>query len=263
MLPSVLLQRLKNTAKRNNMSYKVKLEAFEGPFDLLVYLIEHNKMSIYDIRVSEITTQYIEYIEEAQAHDINVAQEFMVLAAELIEIKSLMLLPNEVIDEETGELEDPRKKLVARIVEYKQFKEMAAFLEDQAEITSHIHTKPQEDLEQYTGETEEILRGDMDSFARAFLNFITRKQRIEAMHRTYERIERAKMSMESKIGQLVGLFRHKKEVRFSEMVREDDTPFNRVITFMSVLELLRQHSVTAEQKKVYGDITVKKVEAND
>jgi len=245
------------------MGYKVKLEAFEGPFDLLVYLIEHNKMSIYDIKVSEITTQYLAYIEEAKAHDVNVAQEFIVLAAELIEIKSLMLLPNEVIDEETGEVEDPRKKLVARIVEYKQFKEMAAFLQDQEEITSHIHSKPQEDLGQYTGEGEEILHGDMNSFAQAFMNFLTRKQRIEAMHRTYERIERAKMSMENKIGQLVGFFKTRKEMRFSEMIKDDDTAFNRVITFMSVLELLRQHSVTAEQKKVFGDITVKKVEAND
>jgi len=140
---------------------------------------------------------------------------------------------------------------------------MAAFLSDQEDITSHIHAKPQEDLGRYTGETEEILKGDMDSFAKAFLNFITRKQRIELMHKTYERIERAKMSMENKIGQLVGFFKERKQMNFSEMIEGDDTPFNRVITFMSVLELLRQHSITAEQKKRFGDITIKKVEKND
>ena len=245
------------------MNYKVKLDAFEGPFDLLVYLIEHNKMDIYDIKVSEITSQYLEYIEEAQQHDVNVAQEFMVLAAELIEIKTAMLLPSPVLDGETGEMEDPRKKLVAQIVEYKQFKELASFLSDQEDIMSHVHSKPQEDLAQYTGETEEILHGDMNSFANAFMNFITRKQRIEAIHRTYERIERAKMSLENKIGHLVGMFKNRDQMKFSEMIEGDDTPFNRVITFMSILELLRQHSVTAEQKKRFGDITVKKVENND
>lgn len=245
------------------MNYKVKLDAFEGPFDLLVYLIEHNKMNIYDIKVSEITAQYLEYIEDAKQHDVNVAQEFMVLAAELIEIKSAMLLPSPVLDEETGEMEDPRKKLVAQIVEYKQFKELAAFFADQEELQSHIHAKPQEDLAQYTGETEEILHGDMNSFAQAFINFITRKQRIEAMHRTYERIERAKMSMENKIGQIVGFFKKRDQMNFSEMIEGDDTPFNRVITFVSLLELLRQHSITAQQKKRFGDITIKKVETND
>lgn len=245
------------------MNYKVKLDAFEGPFDLLVYLIEHNKMDIYDIKVSEITSQYLEYIEEAQQHDVNVAQEFMVLAAELIEIKTAMLLPSPVLDGETGEMEDPRKKLVAQIVEYKQFKELASFLSDQEDIMSHVHSKPQEDLAQYTGETEEILHGDMNSFANAFMNFITRKQRIEAIHRTYERIERAKMSLENKIGHLVGMFKNRDQMKFSEMIEGDDTPFNRVITFMSILELLRQHSVTAEQKKRFGDITVKKVKNND
>ena len=216
------------------MAYKVKLAAFEGPFDLLVYLIEHNKMNIYDIKVSEITAQYLEYINEAKAHDVSVAQEFMVLAAELIELKSAMLLPREIIDEETGETDDPRKQLVARILEYKQFKEMASFLSDQAELTSHMRPKPQEDLTVYTGETEEILKGDMDSFAAAFMAFLTRKQRLEEMHKTYERIARAKMSLESKVNQIIGLFRNRKQMKFSEMIAEDDSPFNRVITFMSL-----------------------------
>lgn len=245
------------------MAYKVKLEAFEGPFDLLVYLIEHNKMNIYDIKVSEITAQYLEFINEAKKQDVSIAQEFMVLAAELIELKSAMLLPREVTGEEDEEMDDPRKPLVARILEYKQFKEMASFLDEQAEVTSHMRSKPQEDLSKYTGETEEILTGDMDSFAKAFLAFLTRKQRIEEMHRTYERIARAKMSLENKINQVVGFFKDRKKMKFSEMIEGDDSPFNRVITFMSLLELLRQHSVRAEQKERYGDITVERIEPGE
>ena len=248
------------------MVYKVKLQSFEGPFDLLVYLIEQNRMSVYDIKVSEITAQYIEYIREAKAHDIEVAQEFMVMAAELIEIKSRMLLPQAPAESPEEEQEDPRARLVARILEYKQFKEMAAFLAEQEEISSHIHAKPAEDLAEYAGEEEELLKGDLAHFANAFMAFLHRKQRLEEMHRTYERVERARMSMENRIMQMTEYFRTRKSMKFSEMIKDDDSPFNRVITFMSLLELVKQHAVSAEQKKRYGDITIKRIdtgEAND
>jgi len=241
------------------MVYKVKLQSFEGPFDLLVYLIEQNRMSVYDIKISEITAQYIDYIRNARERDIELAQEFMVMAAELIEIKSRMLLPSEPADQEGEEPEDPRSRLVARILEYKQFKEMADFLRDQEEINSHVHAKPGEDLSIYMGEPEELLSSDMGKFAEAFIAFLHRKQRLEEIHRTYERIERARMSMENRISQMNQLFRTRKSVRFSEMIKDDDSPFNRVITFMSLLELLKQHAVSAEQKKRYGDITVTRI----
>ena len=245
------------------MVYKVKLQAFEGPFDLLVYLIEQNRMSVYDIKVSEITSQYMEYIREAEKYDVEIAQEFMVMAAELIEIKSRMLLPQESSAAPEEEMEDPRSRLVARILEYKQFREIADFLKEQEELTSHICTKPAEDLSQYTGEGEELLKGDMDSFARAFIAFLHKKQRLDEMHRTYERVERARMSMENRIMQMTEFFRTRNVMKFSEMIKDDDSPFNRVITFMSLLELLKQHSVTAEQKKRYGDITVRRVETGE
>ena len=242
------------------MAYKVKLDIFEGPFDLLVSLTEHAQMSIYDIRVSEITTQYLQYIAEMKAQDVAVAQEFMVLAAELIELKSRMLLPRSA-DEETGEEEeDPRADLVARILEYKQYKEMAAFLEEQSDAAAHSRTKPQEDLSAYADDPEELLKTDMNAFVKAFYAFLFRKQRIEEMRRVYERVERQRMSVENRILQIRELFRGKKKLLFSEMIKEDTSPYNQVITFMSLLELIKQKSVTAEQKKRYGDITVKLIE---
>ena len=105
------------------MGYRVKLDVFEGPFDLMVYLIEHAQMSIYDIRISEITDQYMEYVGSMQEADVNVYSEFMVLAAALLEIKSKMLLPRSVPENDSGEVpEDPRTELVAKLVEYKRFK---------------------------------------------------------------------------------------------------------------------------------------------
>ena len=238
--------------------YKVKLDIFEGPFDLLVYLIERARMSIFDIKVSEITTQYLAYIDAMKAQDVNVAQEFMVLAADLIELKSRMLLPAETVNEDGTPAEDPRADLVARIREYKKCKEAAAFLESQSEVMSHLHFKPQEDLNAYRGEEDVLLKTDINQFAEAFMLFLTKKQRMEDVRRRYERIERQKMSVEIKIGQIRELFTRKARILFSEMIRDDKTRFNKVVSFMSVLELLKQRELTAEQKERYGDIALER-----
>ena len=126
--------------------YKVKLQSFEGPFDLLVYLIENAEMSIYDIKISEITTQYLAYIKAMEERDVALAAEFMVLASSLIEIKSKMILPRMTEDGQALVEEDPRTELVARLVEYKQFKEIAEMLEQREEHSFNIFEKPQEDI---------------------------------------------------------------------------------------------------------------------
>ena len=245
------------------MSYKVKLDVFEGPFDLLVYLIEHARMSIYDIQVSEITTQYLDYIEQMKANDINVTQDFMVLAAELIELKSRMLLPKSEPPEEGEEPEDPRSELVSRILEYKQFKEMADFFRDQEELMQHVHTKPQEDLSVYEDEPDEILRSGTDQFVAAFRAFLFRRQKLDEMKKTYERIERQRMSLENRIAQIRDMFVGKKKLMFSSMLGKDKGAYNKVITFMALLEMLKNKSVSAEQKKRFGDITVSLTEAKE
>ncbi|HHX92766.1 MAG TPA: segregation/condensation protein A [Clostridiales bacterium] len=238
------------------MAYKVKLDMFEGPFDLLVYLIEHARMSIYDIRVSEITAQYLETIRSMSAPDIAAAQEFMVLAAVLIELKSKMLLPGS--DEEgvpEGE-EDPRAELVAQLIEYKRFKEMAAFLAEQEDATAHIHTKPQEDLSCYEGPEEESLRADSDQFVRAFRAFLFRRQKLEEIRHTYERVERQRMSIEHKIGQIRDFFAKATRVRFSELIARKNDRYDVVLTFVSVLELIKQAAVKVRQPKPFGDIEI-------
>jgi len=232
--------------------------------DLLVYLIEHARMSIYDIQISEITSQYLAYIDEMKAQDIAVAQEFMVLAAELIELKSRMLLPGST-DSDNPEEEDPRSELTRRILEYKQYKEMADFLGEQQEATWHIHTKPMEDMGKYADDPEEFLRGDLHGFAEAFKAFIVKKQRMEEMRHRYESIERQRMSVETRMGQIFSLFKKlkKKTMRFSEMLEEDKSNFNKVVTFMSLLEMLKEKKIDAEQKKRFGDIDIKLLEGSD
>ncbi|MDL2302440.1 segregation/condensation protein A, partial [Lachnospiraceae bacterium OttesenSCG-928-D06] len=146
------------------MAIPVKLEAFEGPLDLLLHLIEKNKVDIYDIPIVEITNQYLEYIKQMPSHDMNVVSEFMVMAATLIDIKCKMLLPKEVNEE--GEEEDPRAELVQKLLEYKMYKCMSIELRDKlidAARNMYRKQKLPKEVEAYRPPVDyETLIGDMN-----------------------------------------------------------------------------------------------------
>jgi segregation and condensation protein A len=238
------------------MVYKVKLDVFEGPFDLLVYLIENAEMSIYDIQVAEITKQYIDYVERIQKIDAALAGEFMVLAASLIEIKSKMLLPRKSAEDGADLLEDPRSELVQKLLEYKQYKLAATYLEEQEERMQRIHTKPQEDLTIYTKEPDIYLSLDLVSFIKAFELFLQKKKRLEEVRKRYRVIERQQMTIESRIEQIKHLFIGRKRLKFSELIDGERTRHNVVLTFLSMLELIRQKAVKVSQNVNYGEITL-------
>ncbi len=238
--------------------YKVKLQSFEGPFDLLVYLIESAEMSIYDIRISEITSQYLDYIRAMEEQNIEVAQEFMVLAASLIEIKSRMILPR--INEEGEPVieEDPRKELVQRILEYKHFKEISEAFRIREERMSHVYSKPQEDISEYLNNPDEYLSLDIGSFAAAFRLFIQRKQRIEAVRKHYTRIERERSTMEHRIGSILKTVRKSlgSVFNFRDLVEDKKDKYDIIVTFSSLLEMAKERVVNVEQKHNYGNIEV-------
>ena len=240
------------------MSYKVKLKAFEGPFDLLVYLIENAEMSIYDIQISEITNQYLAYIREMEEKDVTVATEFMVLAATLIEIKSKMILPR---TNEAGESlveEDPRTMLVERILEYKRFKKAADILAMQEERGQRIFEKPQEDISQYLENPDEYLSLDLKQFAGAFNLFIQKKQKVEAVRKHYTKIERERATMEGRIRTILNAVRSKLGQIFSfrDMVKNKEDRYDVVVTFMSLLEMAKERVIRVDQKALYADIEI-------
>jgi Uncharacterized conserved protein len=240
------------------MSYKIKLDIFEGPFDLLVYLIENAKMSIYDIQVSKITSQYIAYIEKMQALDVSVATEFMVLASALIEIKSKMLLPR--IKPEGDEVieEDPRMELVQRLLEYKRFKSAAELLELQEERNQQIFVKPKEDLAPYTREADEYLNLDLNQFVKVFHLFLGKKKKMEEIKKNYAKVERQKITIESRIEYIKNLFRFKdkKRLNFRELLNPESNRYEVVLTFVSMLEMIRQKSADVRQNVNFGEITI-------
>lgn len=240
------------------MSYKVKLDIFEGPFDLLVYLIENAEMSIYDIQVSEITSQYLDYIKQMQAMDVSVGSEFMVLAAALIEIKSKMLLPRIKPNEDASSIEDPRTELVQRILEYKRFKLAAELLESQEQRNLGIFEKPKEDLSPYTNEPDEYLNLELSEFVNAFHVFLAKKKKVEEIKTYYERVERQKISIESKMEYIKNLFlfHGKKILRFEELILEKTDRYEIVLTFSSMLEMIRQKTLKVKQIVNFGEITI-------
>ncbi len=246
------------------MSYKVKISSFEGPFDLLVYLIENMQMSIYDIQISEITGQYMEYMKDLNTIDVERATEFMVLAASLIEIKSKMILPTEDGDVEGIVEEDPRSQLVERIIEYKAFKKKAEMLAKRFDEKQDIMEKPQEDIQVYTNNPDEYLSLEIDEFVEAFNAFIERKQRIDQVRERYTKLERDRISMESRMEYIIDRF--KKEIKANganakillrDLVPGKQDNYNLVVTFAATLQMINQKAIIAEQKSTYGDIFLK------
>ncbi len=242
------------------MSYKVKIQTFEGPFDLLVYLIESARMDIYDIKVSEITEQYLAHLSQMQRLDVKPASEFMVLAANLIEIKSKMLLPR--INEQGEEVieEDPRASLVERLVEYKKYKAAAQAFSELEDEGFLIAEKPQEDISEFLNEPEEILKLDAQKLMNAFETFIGRKKKVSEIRKNYENVQRKKVTAEERNAFIKSLFEQSPAATYSfrDTVKDADDKYDITLSFTSIMELVKQRQLEAEQKRLFGDIKVKK-----
>ncbi len=243
------------------MSYKVKLQTFEGPFDLLVYLIENAQMNIYDIQVSEITGQYLDYLKTMREMDVNVGTEFMVLAATLIDIKSKMILPRSTAGGTVLLEEDPRSELVERLLEYKRFKKGAENLAEREEYMALVYEKPQEDISAYLEEPDEYLDLDIRQFAAAFELFLQKKKREEDVRAHYTRVEREKATIESRMVYIRDRFRAAfskgiRRLNLKELIPNKKDRYDIVVTFTSVLQMMRDRYLDAEQNYTYGDIVV-------
>ena len=241
------------------MSYKIRLNIFEGPFDLLVYLIERAEMSIYDIQISVITRQYLDHIRMMEETDVAASSEFMVLAATLIEIKSKMLLPR--ITEDGVEIEDPRTDLTKKLVEYVRFKKAAAALEEQREFARLKLGKPQEDLLPYTGDPDIYLRMEMDGFIIAFKNFIHRRIKGEELVRMQRTIEYERLSLEKKVSLIEKLIESarkakQKILRFSELLSKETDRADRVVTLIALLDMANGGALKIRQKANFGEIEI-------
>ena len=241
------------------MAYRIRLNTFEGPFDLLVYLIERADMSIYDIQVSSITHQYLEHIRAMEENDISVSSEFLVLAATLIDIKSKMLLPR--ITEDGTEIEDPRTDLSKKLALYVRFKKAAAVLEDQREYARLKLQKPQEDMLVFTGEPDIYLHMEMESFINAFKNFIHRRAKGEELERIRRNIERERQSFEKKVSFIEKILTAAKKikqkiVKFNDLLSDEPDRADNVLTLACLLDMANEGALKMKQKSCFGEIEI-------
>ena len=244
--------------------YKVRIDKFEGPFDLLVYLIQNAKMDIYDIRVAEITEQYIGYLKEMGELNVEVSSEFIVLAAVLIRLKSHMLLPRV---NDAGEViidEDPRMELASRLAEYVKTKKIAEMLQERLEANQCIHEKPAEDISENLDSPDELLKADIEQFVNAFNAFLQKKKRVADVKKRYQRIKRERASIEDCINYMTAIIKDRVSVGeyidFKELVPEEADRYDITLSFMSLLEMIKMQEVDARQEKNYGNISVIKKE---
>ena len=236
------------------MAISVKLEAFEGPLDLLLHLIEKNKIDIYDIPIVEITAQYLDYIRQMQREDMNVMSEFLVMAATLIDIKCKMLLPKEV--NEDGEEEDPRAELVQKLLEYKMYKYMSFELRDrQVDAARNMYREQRlpKEVEAYRQPIDyEELIGDMNlNKLHEIFRSIVKKQedKIDPVRSQYGNIEKDEVDMDIKMLYVEAYAREHKTFSFRKLLEKQNSKMEVIVTFLIILELMKTGKINISQEE--------------
>lgn len=234
------------------MNYSIKIDAFEGPLDLLLHLIKEKNVDIYDISIEEITKSYLDYINKMEELNINIASSYLVMAAELMEIKSKSLLPKVENEEDNEEEEVSRENLINKLVEYKKYKEMTEVFKELEINRNNIYIKPPENINNYVNNeiyNEEI---EIDKLVEAMKNFLNRKE-LEKPLKT--KITNKEYSVKERKNSIRNIIRNKKRVEFTELFEEYNKSYI-AVTFLSVLELAKEHELKISQDKNFDNIFI-------
>jgi segregation and condensation protein A len=237
--------------------YKVKLEVFEGPLDLLLYLIKKEEVDIYDIPIERITNQYMEYLTLMQMLNLEVAGEFLVMAATLMYIKSRMLLPadQQVTDTETEEGEDPRWELIRQLVEYKKFKDAALQLGQREEQQANVFSRRGPDTGIEVDKDIPLAEVSIFDLINAF-NDVLKKA---SARDDFREIMEEKFTVSDKIEEILYTLRDRSEMIFSALFVNASSRAEVVVTFLALLELIRLKRLKVRQVEAFGEIRVLKV----
>lgn len=237
------------------MNYKVKIDAFEGPLDLLLHLVKESKVDIWDIKIVDITDQYLDYIKSMQDLNLDVASEYLVMASELIEMKSKMLLPREQNDEEIEE-EDPREVLIQRLVEYQKYKDMTKNFKEMESLRHEFYTKAPESLKEYVEENT-VISNDvtLDDLMLAFEKFLERKQAEKPLSTT---VTKKEITVEERRKSIHNILKEKKKANFFELFEVINKPYV-VVTFLAILEMAKKKELVIYQENDFDNIIVEVV----
>ncbi|MBU1863403.1 MAG: segregation/condensation protein A [Candidatus Omnitrophica bacterium] len=238
------------------MPLEVKLEAFEGPLDLLLHLIRENKVDIFDIPITVIADKYLEYLKTMKELDLDISGEFLVMAATLLYIKSKMLLPVEEENEEDSGI-DPRDELVRKLLEYQSFKEAAKELGMLAHERRKVYTRQ---LTEQFARSIMVDQGDTEFSANLYdliqaFSSVLKEKSTEIIHEIFEEV----VSIDEKVEQIKAMIAVKGLISFRELFTKKSNRNELIATFVAILELAKRRMLTIIQKHVYGDIMLQKV----
>ncbi len=244
------------------MELALKLQKFEGPLDLLMHLIEKNKIDIFDIPIVEITEQYMEYLKGMEEEDMTVMSEFLVMAATLLDIKARMLLPKEV-DEETGEETDPRQELVQRLLEYKMYKFMSYELRERQEDAGMIlfkeQTLPKEVLSYRPPvDLDELLEGmSLGRLHDIFAEVMKRQEsRMDPIRSRFGQVEKEEVDLEETVEQVERYITEHKRCSFRKLLQNQKSKMRIIITFLTILEMMKTGKIEVEQEEIFAEILI-------
>lgn len=234
------------------MEYKIKINEFEGPLDLLLHLIKESNIDIYDIKIEEITGQYLDYIRAMRDLNLSVASEYLVMASELIEMKSKMLLPKQKSEETDEYEEDPREVLIERLIAYKKYKEVTSEFKDLEQERKQVFTKEPENLSLYA--KEEIQDNDLsvDDLINAFNELIKRKELDKPLS---TKITKKELSVTERVNKIRDILKVKKKVNFEELF-EVETKEEIIISFLSILEMAKKKEIIIAQDNNFNNIII-------
>lgn len=232
------------------MNIEFRINEFEGPLDLLLHLIKESKMDIMNIEIEEITNQYMNYLHEQEKMNLEIASEYLVLASELLEIKSKMLLPS-YKDENEEEEEDPREQLINRLLEYQAYKEITKVLQEKESLRREIYTKSPENIKNYIDEVKEInIDVSLDDLVEAFKKYLQRKQDNKPLK---TKVTVNEISVSSRRHDIKRLLKTKKKVSFFELFPIVSKEYV-VATFLAILEMAKSQELRITQNDTFDDI---------
>lgn len=239
-----------------DQAYEVKVEAFEGPLDLLLHLVNQYEIDIYDLPLAEITEQYLEFIQTMQQIELNIASEYLVMAADLLAIKSHMLLPKQEILEEDGSYqEDPREELIRRLIEYRKYKEAAQNLQVKELEEYQTFTRTPFELAELAKKAPVVKKGDLTVYdmLQALDKMMERKRWYAPLETTVNRVE---VSIEERMEQVIQIVKQSRShVTFDDLftVRSKS---HIVTTFLALLQLIKNKQIYCKQKSHFAEIDV-------
>ncbi|HDZ77165.1 MAG TPA: chromosome segregation protein ScpA [Candidatus Omnitrophica bacterium] len=236
------------------MSHKIKLHVFEGPLDLLLYLIKKDEINIYDIPITQVTEQYMKYLDLMELLDLDIAGEFLVIAASLVHIKSKMLLPRDPQEEEE-EIEDPRTDLVEKLLEYKRFKEVAEDLRSREQFKQTLFTRKPEIKEKDPNEV--YFETSLFELISAFSNALK-----DIPKDVFYEVIKDEFTVDEKIHDILHSLFKKSKLKLSELFEKAKNNLEMIATFLAILELIKIKEVKIMQKALFDEIEIMRNEDN-